>query len=143
MQLPSAPSGVNLQSFSLKKFLIFFLEKTCPEKVSHIFSKKVFLTFRKRNFSYISGKVYSEPWHNRTFLYFWKWSFLTFQEVAFRAQKNEKNPLLKSFLYFGKLNFLAASLKNFYFSGGNWQSLKNKKNHIFCLLRENFSNISA
>ena len=26
--------------------------------------------------SYISGKEYSEPWHNATFVHFWKWGFL-------------------------------------------------------------------
>ena len=55
-----------------------------PEKIPYIFFKKSFLIFRKTRtpkfffifqktkLSYISGKVYSEPWHNITFLYFGK-----------------------------------------------------------------------
>ena len=64
------------QNFARKKFLTFFPKKTCSEKVSYIFSEKAFLILRKRNFSYISGKVYSVPWHNGTFLYFRKQNFL-------------------------------------------------------------------
>ena len=57
-------------------------------KMSYIFSKKAPPIFKKWKFSYILGKAYSEPFHNRTFpifqemdvqnpgLYFWKWSFL-------------------------------------------------------------------
>ena len=56
---------------SLKKFLIYFPKKNL-EKVSYILSKEVFLTFRKRNCSYISGKVYSKLWQSETFLYFGK-----------------------------------------------------------------------
>ena len=40
-----------------------FPKKLCSEKVSYIFSKETFLIFKKWNFSYISGKVYLEPWH--------------------------------------------------------------------------------
>ena len=40
-------SSLSPQNFLLKKFLIFFPEKTCSEKISYIFSKK--------SFSYISG----------------------------------------------------------------------------------------
>ena len=55
-----------------------------PEKIPYIFLKESFLIFRKTRtpkiffifektkLSYISGKVYSEPWHNITFLYFGK-----------------------------------------------------------------------
>ena len=64
-------SGLNSQNVSLK-ILIFFLEKTCSEKVSYIFSKKNFSNFQetelsyillKKSFSYILGDIYSEPWH--------------------------------------------------------------------------------
>ena len=41
MQLTSAHSDFSPQNFSLKKFLIFFPEKT-SEKVSYIFSKEFF-----------------------------------------------------------------------------------------------------
>ena len=60
--------------FFLNNF--FFPNTTYSEKVSYIFSKKAFLIFRKRNFSYILAKIYSEPWHKETLLYFWKWSLL-------------------------------------------------------------------
>ena len=43
----------------------------------------------------------------------------------FPSSKNQKYPLLKSFLYFWKQNFLVSSLKHFlYISGRNWQGLK-------------------
>ena len=60
-----------------------------PEKIPYISDNATFqyflkrrprnssLYFRKRILSYISGKVYSEPWHNGTFLYFWKSIFRT------------------------------------------------------------------
>ena len=58
------------QKFSLKIFLYFFLKKIYSGKVSYIFSKKAFqetelsyIFLKKIFFSYISGKVYSEPWH--------------------------------------------------------------------------------
>ena len=52
MQLLSALSGLSPQNFSPKKFLYFPLKKTCPEKVSYIFSNKAPspLVFRKRSF---------------------------------------------------------------------------------------------
>ena len=51
--------------------------------------------------------------------------------------KNKK--LLKKCLIFREMEFLATSLKNFlYFRG-----ILKKKVQIFCLLRENLSNIST
>ena len=81
-----------LQKFSLKKIRIFFPKKICSEKVSYIFSKKAFLISRKWYFSYISGKEYSEPWHNRTFLIF--------------RERNIQNPGITEFSYiFGNGTF--------------------------------------
>ena len=45
-----------------EKFLIFQEAET----------QKYLLCFRKQNLPYISGKEYSELWHNRTFLIFQK-----------------------------------------------------------------------
>ena len=39
-------SSISCQKIFLKKFLTFFPEKTCSEKVSYIFSKKASLIFR-------------------------------------------------------------------------------------------------
>ena len=63
MQLPSAFSSINPQKFPpkeppLKNFLTFS-QKNPPNfqetELSYIYFKK--------SFSYILGKVYSEPWH--------------------------------------------------------------------------------
>ena len=45
-----------------KKFLIFFPKKTCSEKF-YLSSQKNFSYFQKTELSYVSVKVYSEPWH--------------------------------------------------------------------------------
>ena len=73
---------------------------------------KNFNIFSKESLSYILGNGNPEkkiPYTSGkgTFLYF------IFQEVTFRARKVKKNPLIKSFLYFEKWNFLAPGLKNF------------------------------
>ena len=52
---------------NIKKFLIFQKTET---------PKKLFI-FQEMELSYISGKVYLEPWHNGTFLYFRKGIFRT------------------------------------------------------------------
>ena len=67
--------------------------------------------------SYILGKEYSEPMHNRTSLYFWKWSSLAlhFSYISgrnFPSSKIKKNSPLSSLLYSRKWNFLAPSLEN-------------------------------
>ena len=50
----------------------------------------------------------------------------------FPSSKSEKKRLLKCFLYFGKLSFLASSLNFFfYISGGNLESLKMKNFILF------------
>ena len=72
MEQPSTLFGLSSQNFCLEKFLLFFPKTTCSEKVCYIFSKKAFLIFRKLNFSNISGKIYSDPWHSGTFLHFRK-----------------------------------------------------------------------
>ena len=46
MELPSAPSGLSPQKFTLKKFLIFF-----PKKIH---SEQIYCIFSKESFSYIS-----------------------------------------------------------------------------------------
>ena len=67
---------------------------------------------------------------------------LIFQEVIFRAQKI-KNPLLRNVSYFRKWNILAPNLKKFLYFSKELAKPENQKFHIFCLLRENFSNINA
>ena len=92
--LPNALSSLSAKNISLKKFIIFFPKITHCEK-SFILSQKK-LIFQKRyvqnpgitELSYIFEKVYSEPWHNGTFLYFQKWNSLAL--------------ILRNFLYFRK-----------------------------------------
>ena len=122
-------------------------------KNSLYFLKKNPLIFRNLNFSYISGKEYSEPWHNGTFLYFrkgeyyngtllyfWKWSFLilyfSISGSNFPCSKNEKKKLLKCFLYFGKWNFLASSLKNFLYFRRELARPENRKKFILVFKRK-------
>ena len=71
--------------------------------------------------------------------YFKKQNFLLFWEITFQARKNKKNSLL----YFGNWNFLVTSLKNFLYFSRELEKPEKQKFHIFCLLRENFSNIST
>ena len=66
--------------------------------------------------SFISGKVYSEPWHNGTFVYFRKWSFLVLYfsyilETNFPCSKNEKKNALKKFLIFQETELSSLNLK--------------------------------
>ena len=63
-------------------------------------TRKKFLLFQETELSYISGNRNPKK-------------LFIFQEVTFRTWKNEKYPLLKSFIYFCKWNFLAPSFKNF------------------------------
>ena len=119
---------MKLSCSNIKKFLIFsgngtflyFLKRKTeeisgngnPEKVSFIFSKencsyisgngspKKFLILQQTELSYISGN--GNP--NKT-------SYISGSN--FPCWKSEKNPLLKSFLYFEKWKFLATGLKNF------------------------------
>ena len=48
--------------------LFYISENENPEKL---------LIIHETELSYLSGKVYSEPWHNGTFLYFGKGVFRT------------------------------------------------------------------
>ena len=73
----------------------------------------------------------------KNFLHFPKKPFLhlgngTFSGENFRSskKKTKKKLLLKTFLHFRKLIFLASNLKTSYISGGNLQSLK-IKNYFF------------
>ena len=65
-----------LPIFSQKKAVLVFQETKPPKKLLIFSQEKAFLIFqetetpkknplyfRKRNFFYISGKLYSEPWH--------------------------------------------------------------------------------
>ena len=72
-------------------------------KVFLIFSqeKPTFLIFRKPSFSFISGNVYSDPWHNGT--------FLIFQESL--SPKTKKKPPRKNFLYFEETEISSSKLK--------------------------------
>ena len=69
MQVTSALLGLSPQNVFLKKFLIFFPKKSARKKFL-IFSQKSFSNFLetelsyiflKKVYSYIPGKVYSEP----------------------------------------------------------------------------------
>ena len=52
----AGPKIPHLPNFEYYKKLVYY-----AETVSYIFLKKAFLIFRKRKFSYILGKLYSEP----------------------------------------------------------------------------------
>ena len=84
----------------------------------------------KKN-SYISEKWNPLAQRVKTFIYFLKKIFLIFQEIkffyilengTFRTRKIKQTPLLKSFSFFWKCNFLAPSLK---ISGENLLKIKN------------------
>ena len=51
-----------LKSFFLNNFLYFFLKKLFWKSILCSF-KKSFSNFQEKEFSYILGKAYSEPWH--------------------------------------------------------------------------------
>ena len=127
-----------------KEFHIFFLKITCPEKVSHIFSKTGFQIFRKQNIfsfkkfflyfrkgifgtlAYLELEAYPEPlvyWEPQIFrtlsnIYdgtFCKNSYLV--HFLSPSSKNKKNSYV--FLYFWNWNFLGVILINFlYFLKG-------------------------
>ena len=117
-------SGSNIKKlliFSQKKAFLIFWEAETP---------KTFLIFQETERSYVSGNENSKK-------------LLRFQEVTFRAQKI-RNPTLKKSLIFQKMEPSSRKLKN---QEGPCKAWKSKISyisfHIFCLLRENFSNISA
>ena len=98
--------------FSQKRAVFIFQEMETPKKFLFFLKRKLFLYFMNRKprkkfllfqeteLSYISGNRNPKK-------------LFIFQEVTFRTWKNEKYPLLKSFIYFCKWNFLAPSFKNF------------------------------
>ena len=49
--------------YFLKRKLFLYFRKRKPRKIPYISGNGTFLYFLKTNFSYISGKVYLEPWH--------------------------------------------------------------------------------
>ena len=69
------------------------IKKNNPKKIFYILSngnpKKISYIFSKESCSYISVNGHPKK-------------LIITQEVTFRAQKIKTNPLLKSFLYFGK-----------------------------------------
>ena len=104
--------------FSQKKLFLYFLGNRTFDEMELSSSKiKKFLIFLEMK---LCRLIF--------FLYFRK-------EV--QACKIKKR-LQKNFLYFGKWNFIALRLKNFYISGGNLQSLKIKISHILFLETELF-----
>ena len=121
MELAITLSGSCPQNISLKtKFLYIFSKKTCSEKVSYIFSKE--------SFPYISGNESSE-----------KISYNS--ESILKSSKNKKNSLSKSFLYFGKWNFLVPILINFFYFRGELVRPENQKLLIlFLIKKQNFLN---
>ena len=120
--------------------------------MSYIFSKKLFLYFRKRNpaffspgsknkkiscfnidkFPIFSQKkaffIFREIETPKKFLYFRKRNFLIFQETSyvsrsnFQSSKNEKSLLLKSFFYFWKRNVPTSTLINSLYFRRNFKS---------------------
>ena len=63
-----------------------------------------------------------------------------FQKVTLWAQKLKK-PTLKNFI-FQEMEFPSLKLETFLYFRREHAKPENKKFHMFCLLRENFSNIS-
>ena len=124
--------------FPYKNFIhLFFLKKDCFEKVSYIFSPRfsgngTFLYFLKKCYSYVSGKLYSDPGISRTRSTFRTLVYLercyiqisrlripysehcetfTMERFAKIAQKIKK-VLIFSYIP-GKWNFLTLISKNF------------------------------
>ena len=60
--------------------------------------------------------------------------FVERELFKYKYRRKMKKIILKNVLYFEKLNFQTSSLKNFLYFRRNFQSLKNQKFHIFCLL---------
>ena len=128
MELSS--SNIESKPFFLKrKLLFYFLKKKhflyFQEWSPALFSRSLknkrnrprenFLYFRKRRLR----KDFLCFLKRKLFLYFGKREpgiiFLYFRKWNFQSSKNEKDPLLKCFSYFRKLNFSTPSLKNSYF----------------------------
>ena len=136
MELPGSflsPSSKNKKHLPQKSFLYYRKWNVLALRL------KNFFYFRKSNFLALRLK---------NSLYFWNWNYLAsyfsiFQKETFRAQKILKNPLRKFFLYFGKWNFLALSLKNSYFQEGTCKTRKtNKKSalkELLIFLQKRFS----
>ena len=121
------------QHFSLKKnSLYFFLKKTCSKNLSYILWKKnVFLIIREMELFGPKIKNFLIFFQKNCFLIFLEIVLSSreikkFQEGTIWARKIKRYPLWRNFLYFGKWNFLAPSLKKSYTSGGNLLSPKNK-----------------
>ena len=144
----------------LKNFLCFrkwnALDPICsffPElELSILLS---FLYFRKE-ISGLEKRTTEKKPLSKSFLYFletpvlifWETKFSTlknkkFQKKIFASSKNKNNPVLKSFLHFVKWNFLARRMKRFLYFRRGLAKLENQKFHSFCLLKKNFSNLSA
>ena len=124
---------VELFSSNIKKFFIFSQEK--PFLIfRETETPKKFLIFQETKFTYISGnRNPKKP--------------LIFQEVTFRARKIKKLTLKKC-LIFRKMELSSHVLKKLLISKERTYKAGKSKNfyiffHIFCLLRENFSNIGA
>ena len=96
------------------------LEKKNPPRENSLYSGNGifwnFLIFPKRyiqspdttEFSYILGKVYSKPWHNRTFLYFRKGIFRALSYLELEAYSEPwyiQNPGITELSYFRKRIF--------------------------------------
>ena len=98
--------------------------------------------FSKKSFFYI-----------RKIELFRKWNFAAsyFYYISgenFPSSQNKKKPTLKKFLIFQEMELSSSKTKKaLIFQEGTRKALKSKFSyiafHIFCLLRENFSNISA
>ena len=116
----------------LKRFLYFLLFRKMKKKNTLLKSSYIFLYFLKR----------------KLFLNFRKWKpkkLLIFHEVTFRGRKMKKKSTFKIFLiFFRKWKFVAPSLKKYFlYFRRELANPEHQKFHIFCLLRENLSNIST
>ena len=83
MELPGALLSPNLKN-----------TKTLPEKISYIFSKKLFLYFGKRNFLIFSKKVFLVPRETE---------FFYISGNNFPSSKIKKKPSLKKFFIFWEM----------------------------------------
>ena len=79
--------------FSLKKFLIFFLEENCSEIISLCFRKWNFLAPSLKN-SYISGGNL-QTLENKKLLYFFKGILPNFEMIAEQAAKEKQSLVLQ------------------------------------------------
>ena len=129
--------GVRLVSSILWSHLGRFsaeARKKVHPKNSLYFGKWNFLALRLKKFLYFPEKSVSYISGNGTFL-----KIISYISGGnFPSSKNLKNPLLKSFLCFGKCNFLVPSLKNFLYFKRELQCKRKMLIILFLIKKQNF-----